>query len=479
MKLLARTKAAVSAVSSLFGTIGTALTRPVGGTLMGWVREPFAGAWQQGVQVEALGALTAYGAVYASVSRIANDVAKLQPRLMAQDESGLWIPAAENSPHWLPLRRPNGFQNRIQFFAYWLTCKLLHGNAYALKARDERNMVRALYLLDPRRVTPMVTPEGDVYYSLGGDDLARLPGGGVVPASEIIHDRMNCLWHPLVGISPIYACAISATQGLRIQANSAQFFGNMSRPSGMLTAPGTIDEVTAARLKGEFERNFGGANIGRLFVAGDDLKYAPMTIPAEAAQLIEQLKWTVEDVARCFLMPLYKIGAGTMPTSNNVEALNQQYYDDCLQPHIEALELCLDEGLAVPARHAVEFDLDGLLRMDHTAKVKMLAEGVSGALMKPNEARRRLNLPPVTGGDTIYLQQQNYSLEALAKRDARPDPFAAAAAAPAPAAPPAAAPAPAPAPQPAKDLTAQLLADIAERAKALPDLITDTEAAHA
>jgi phage portal protein BeeE len=39
--------------------------------------------------------------------------------------------------------------------------------------------------------------------------------------------------------------------------------------------------------------------------------------------------------------------------------------------------------------------------------------------MTPNEAARRLNLPPVAGGDAVYRQQQDFSLEALAKRDAK------------------------------------------------------------
>jgi FtsZ-binding cell division protein ZapB len=43
--------------------------------------------------------------------------------------------------------------------------------------------------------------------------------------------------------------------------------------------------------------------------------------------------------------------------------------------------------------------------------------------MAPNEARFKENLPSVVGGDSCYLQQQNYSLEALAKRDAQQDPF--------------------------------------------------------
>ncbi|EEV7910726.1 TPA: portal protein [Escherichia coli] len=49
---------------------------------------------------------------------------------------------------------------------------------------------------------------------------------------------------------------------------------------------------------------------------------------------------------------------------------------------------------------------------------------MKNTLLTPNEARKRENLPPLAGGDALYLQQQNYSLEALSRRDAREDPFA-------------------------------------------------------
>jgi HK97 family phage portal protein len=405
--------------------VGTVPVRGAG--VMGWVREPFAGGWQQGVTVDPLGSLTSFGAVYACISRIAGDIAKLEPVLLEQAEGGVPKRATSNSPFWTPLRRPNGFQNRIQWLSYWITCKLTFGNAYHLKVRETaRGMVKGLVPLDPRRTTPMVTPDGSVYYSLAGDDLAGVPAGMVVPASEIIHDRCCTLWHPLVGISPLYACGLSATQGLRIQSNSATFFSNASRPSGMLTAPGTIDETTADRLKLHWEENYSGQNIGRLAVLGDGLKYEAMTIPAEASQMIEQLAWTVEDVARCFNVPLYKINSGPMPTNNNVEALEVQYYTGCLQLLIENIELCLREGLEVRDGMSVELDLEGLARMDSAAKIDMLGKAVGGALMKPDEARAKLRLDAVPGGDAVYLQQQNYSLAALARRDAQPDPFGAA-----------------------------------------------------
>lgn len=113
-----------------------------------------------------------------------------------------------------------------------------------------------------------------------------------------------------------------------------------------------------------------------------------------------------------------------MPTYQNAEVLNQIYYSDGLQVQIEGIEALLDEGLGTEtAGYATEFDLDYLLRMDSATQIKSLNEAVGGGWMSPNEARKKRGLPPVTGGETPYLQQQNYSLAALDKRDRGGDPF--------------------------------------------------------
>jgi phage portal protein BeeE len=71
--------------------------------------------------------------------------------------------------------------------------------------------------------------------------------------------------------------------------------------------------------------------------------------------------------------------------------------------------------------------------MDFGAQIATLVAASGGAIMTPNEARLRADLPPTPGGDALYKQQQDHSLEALAERDAN-DPFAKPA--PAPALPP-------------------------------------------
>ena len=126
-----------------------------------------------------------------------------------------------------------------------------------------------------------------------------------------------------------------------------------------------------------------------------------MAQAAKDAQLIEQLGLSGKMVCSAFNVPAHMVGIGDPPSYNNIEALNQQYYSQCLQKYFEAIELCLDEGLGltgVPGRsYGTEFDLDNLLRMDTATLVKTEAEAVRGGIKAPNEARKRLNLGPVDG----------------------------------------------------------------------------------
>lgn len=373
------------------------------------------GSWQQDARVSLDTALT-FSPFYACTTLISSDVGKVRLGLM-QEQKGVWLETA--SPSFSPvLRKPNHYQTRQQFIECWVLSKLLHGNTYVYKVRDNRRIVTALYILPPDRVTPLVSTSGDVFYDLRRDDLSKVPQDiPAIPASEIIHDRMECLFHPLVGIPPLIASALASSQGMRIQRNSEWFFKNMSRPGGMLTAPGHIDDETAGRLKEEFEKNFSGEKMGRLFVGGDDLKFNAMAIPAEQSQLVEQLKLSAEQVCMAFHVPAYMIGAGSPPSYANVEALNQHYYTQCLQKIFNAIEDLLDEGLGLTSSgYRTEFDLDELLRMDARAQIGALKDAVSGSIMAINEARKKIGLPPVKGGDVPLSQQQYWPIDILQDR---------------------------------------------------------------
>lgn len=408
------------------------LAPPMSGASNGWwlaPREPFSGAWQMSDRRDLRREnLLTYNAVFACVTIIAHDISKLRIKLMQQSSVDLNVWTETTSPAFSPvLTKPNNFQNRIQFLESWMLSKLTHGNTYILKERDNRSVVTDLYVLDPARVVPLVADDGSVFYQLNVDNLSGVQEAVTVPASEIIHDRFNCLYHPLVGLSPIVACGMAAAQGMNIQQQSERLFRNNARPSGVLTAPGRIDADTVERLRGQWEQNYSGDNSGRVAILGSDMKFQSITMTAVDAQLIQQLQWSASVACSVFHVPPYKVAVGDQPAHTNVQALNIEYFSQCVQRHIEDIELCLDEGLGLSNGLGVEMDVDNLLRMDTPTLISSVVEGLKGVLT-PNEGRSRLGLAPKTGGDTPYLQQQNFSLEALSKRDARDDPFASAAA---------------------------------------------------
>ncbi|RVJ03362.1 phage portal protein [Sinorhizobium medicae] len=387
----------------------------------GWWRilEPYSGAWQQNVEVRYNSVLSNH-ADFACRTLIASDIAKLRIKLVAKDSDGIWSETS-NSAYSPVLRKPNHYQNRIQFMESWVLSKLQRGNAVILKQRDGRGVVQRLYVLDWANVTPLVSDDGSVFYQLNTDSLSGLPESVTVPAREVIHDRFNCFFHPLVGLSPIFAGGLAAMQGLAIQSDSTLFFRNGAQPGGVLTAPGAISDETARRLKEYWDNNFSGKNAGKVAVLGDNLKYEAMRAKAVDSQLIEQLKWTAEVICSTYHVPPYKIGVGAMPSHNNIQSLNVEYYSQCLQVLLESIELCLDEGLGMGENIGTEFDTDNLLRMDSVTQMEVLDK--SKGIMSPNEQRKKLELKPKTGGDSPMLQQQNFSLEALSKRDALADPF--------------------------------------------------------
>lgn len=286
--------------------------------------------------------------------------------------------------------------------------------------------MRALYILDPFRVWPLVAPDGSVFYSLSTDVLAELPEGLTVPAREIIHDVMCPIFHPLVGVSPIYAAGAAALYGVQMRTASGKFFMNGSRPGGILTAPGQISQANADRLKTYFEAEFSGQNTGKIAVLSDGMKYEPMAMTAEQAQLIDQLRMTDEDICKVFHMPRHKVGVGPDPTRENVGQLNQQYYNDCLQKHIVTLQLKLTAGLGLDLianrEIAVQFNIDELQLMDTASRIDAGTKAVTGG-MAPNEVRARFyDLGPVPGGDEPFLQKQNWPLHLLGSDQPAPSP---------------------------------------------------------
>ena len=411
---------------TVLGALRGALTQqkalsPVGGTWRNaWriISEPFSGAWQRNME-EKRGDLITYPTLFACLYRISSDIGKLPFRLRVSN-NGIW--SNTTNPAYTPvLNSPNAFQTPNQFREYWILTKLIQGNAYILKRRDNRNVVVDLYVLDPERVMPMVSESGAVFYQLQTDTLNTLPEGYpadqlIVPASEIIHDRCMTVHHPLIGVPPLAAAHWPALKNMKIMRSATEFFANNAQPGGILTAPAGMTEDDAKAVQDYWAQNFQGANAGKVAIIGADMKFTPFAMKSIDSQMVEQMRYSDEQICQPFGVPPFKVGIGTIPSGLGVDGLNQLYYSDALQPHIEHMETLLDAGLSVAAPLGIELDLDPLLRMDEGKRAEVETKLVSGKIKTPDEGRARFNLAPTGGGDTLWGQNQDYPLGMLADR---------------------------------------------------------------
>ena len=372
-------------------------------TSHGYVQEPFAGAWQH--NQECFGPDGIFSAVYACVQTIAGDIAKLPPVIRRIKPDGSREDFT-NHPAARVLWKPNDYQTHVDFWGQFVATLLLTGNVYVLLVRDARNVIASMHLLESRNVTPMIGEDGSIWYRAMQERVIDRLGREYIPARDVMHHRLLTVGHPLIGVSPVYAAANSSATGQLIQKQSLNFFRNQSRASGVLKVPGNIGKNELARLKSEWEQNFKGGSIGSTAVLTGGLEWQALALTAEDAQLIEQLRWTVEDVARCFRVPLYMISDAAKISFKNSEQLARGYYAQTLQYHLEAIEARIDATFDLASDVEVSFDLSTMMRMEIDVRMSAYQTGISSGVLTINEARRQEQLPPVPGGDEPLVQVQ-------------------------------------------------------------------------
>lgn len=370
------------------------------------------GTWQRNLNPSVdPSVLVAFSAVYACVQRIASDMGKLPIRIVEVDSDTREETDLNEDPFEKLMRQPNEYQTRVDFIQTLMCSTLLQGNGVAWMRRNGRNEPIELHPWDWRQVEIRIAPDGSIFYKLGANKLAGFPNGLVAPARDVIHHRMPMASaYPLHGVTPIYAAAASGSLGLRVLQQSQQFFGNMARPSGVLTSEQNIDPTTAEDLRTRWRNNYREGGIGDTAVLGFGMKWQSVTLNAVDAQLIEQLRFSVEDVCRVFMVPTFLVGDTSKVTYRNSEQLARAYLQNCLGYHVEALQERLNLSFEFGTRFKVMFDLDALLRTELDQRFSAYQKALQSGVLTINEARALEGYGPVEGGDEPMIQSQNVPL---------------------------------------------------------------------
>jgi HK97 family phage portal protein len=274
--------------------------------------------------------MMAFSAVYACVNTIASDVAKL-PMLVNRVDQDNGARELQRGDYYATLfRTPNEYQTHTDFMYGFVQSFLLQGNAYAYCKRNGRGEISEMHNLNPYKVKPLIDADtGSIFYECAEDYLAGLVPNSVVPERDIIHHRLPLVpGYPLVGVTPIFAAAASSAVGIQILRDSQQFFANSARPSGILQSTINLGDDQKRKAKEEWDIAYRGKEYGKVAILPTGLTWSPITITAQDAQLIEQLRYSVESRARSGCRML-----GDMTSDHRTASVMRNYLQGCLSSH--------------------------------------------------------------------------------------------------------------------------------------------------
>ncbi len=349
--------------------------------------------------------------VYACVRVISEDVAKLPVTVWRRMEDGGRQEATGHPLHAI-LRRPNRHMSIKSLMMALTAAYQFRGNGIAIILRDNQGRPTGLWPVNPSVVQIHDSPEGRLFYSVTrrtSIDRAVLAGKPeMIPDYDVLHVR-GMTFDGLIGMSALAQLRESMGIAIAGEKLSGKMLKNGATPGGTLNHPGKLTDEVMGRLRSTWNsRHAGAENAGNTPILEEGMEFKPTGMSSVDAQFLEQRKFTIEEIARGFRVPLHMIGMLDRMTNNNVEALTRSYYDQALMPVLEVLEAELARAFNLPRNLFVEFDVRRLLRADFKARQEGHRIMFNGGALSPNEWRMTEGMNPTPGG-AVYARPLNTS----------------------------------------------------------------------
>jgi len=225
-------------------------------------------------------------------------------------------------------------------------------------------------------------------------------------------DRSELLWLRLPGPDPRKPLSLvdqareAIALALTMEGHAARLFRNGARPSGVLTAPGRLNDQVIARLKASLKALHGGDASGGTAVLEEGMKFEPLTFSSVDLQFLELRRHQIAEIARVFRVPLHLLQELERTTHNNAEHMGQQFLSLTVLPWLLLWRLALARDLLTEAErdeYFFEFLTDDLARADLASRMTAYVQAVSNGVLTANEARAMENRPPLPGGDDLRM----------------------------------------------------------------------------
>jgi HK97 family phage portal protein len=347
-------------------------------------------------------------AVYACIQLISGAMASLPLPIYERTTTGRQ--RVDHPLWWLLNEQPLPRCSASTFWRYMMTSKLLHGDGFALIKR------KSAFSPEIVSITPWHPLAVNVY--LNGDRLAYqfinyIGGQGI---ESQMYDQDDVLHFTGVGfnglrsVSPLrHALRNAAGIALAADKYSAEFFSASAKPE-------IVIKTEMAKLSGDQKeliidawKSIQQGDRTRPGVLGAGMSLQELTINAEEAQLLQSRMFQIEDIARIYGVPPFMIGHTQNTTSwgSGVEQMGIGFVKYTLSQHIVDAEQEINRKLFLTEKNFCEFNTAGLERGDIKTRNESYRIGLGRAgepaWLTVNEVRLAENLPPIEGGDVLFV----------------------------------------------------------------------------
>ena len=306
--------------------------------------------------------------------------------------------------HPLPtiLAAPGAQLTRYRLVERLVSDIAIYDTAYWVKVRVEGGGVIGVIPIPPSRMTV----EGDNWLQPELFKVHGSKGDLELTPDQVVHFHGYDPVDLRFGSPPIDSLRSLLAEELEASRAREQMWRNGGRLSGVLKRPKDAP-AWAPDAKARFREGWRGyTESGRgTPILEDGMEYEQLAIDPAKAQYIEARKLTREEVAAAYHIPLPMVGILDNATFSNIKEQHQHLYQDTLGPWLQMIQeeigLQLIPDLPDSSDVYVEFNLQEKLRGSFEEQAAQLQTGVGAPWLLRNEARARMNLPAIDGGNDL------------------------------------------------------------------------------
>ncbi|TPG44224.1 phage portal protein [Roseomonas nepalensis] len=321
--------------------------------------------------------------VLACINAISSVMASMTPRVYRLVDKGR-VELADHPVSRLT-RRPNADQTWPDWMEWTLAQVLLHGNAVSAIDYDAAGRVTALQPLPWGMLSIYRLPTGRLAYDV-------VEGEGRVRryfADEVFHlrDRSD---DGVIGRSRISRAREVLGNAIALQEFARWQWQNQARPSGVLQTDEKLTREQAGDLRTAIdERWVGTRNAGQVPILTWGMKFQPMSVSPEDAEVLASRRFTVEELCRLFQVPPPIVQDLSHGTFTNSREAGRWFAQFSLAPWARKIEAEFRRSVfgTASADCTLEIDMSDLLRGDAEARWQSHKIAVDAGILDPDEIR--------------------------------------------------------------------------------------------